>query len=417
MPALEDFWSFPILDSPITTPEKRCVIQRRASFDDLLVRRCARNLFGSGDTDIDNTDDEVVVDGRGGKLSSFTAIDLPTSQDEQSSGQNNPTTHEQTQPKLLTQPEQHQQQCHLLNQTPQSQKQNAVPDTQPQVQSLTHKGKPQEETPNSNQQHYPQQLLPIQQQQISLNIKTPQTPSMLTPSTRKSSRSLQKLQGNVSFEKIVFRHWRYWKQRYVEFDPVSRCIFYWRRESDKLKGRAKCLDGVVSAEVLKSVPGKPDFFHRLKLRYGGGNCTTIMRFVSLEAVTEWAKALSVEPVPEPSTQLHSPATSASHSKSGDEDREKLSWKASVRTTPSKIESAATNEDTDENPEVSRIRGIFASEFRKQSSFRQKRMSTGSRGARSDSCASTECSLFRQSYNSFAGFGGSRNDFPPLATAL
>lgn len=212
----------------------------------------------------------------------------------------------------------------------------------------------------------------------------------------------KQLGAQLHVEKTHFGGWwSVWKPRYVEFQPITKCLFYWRKESAKLRGRAKCFDNVVGCQLLFP-SGKP--YTIMRVSYGGGLAQTKLKFTKREVAEQWANAVAASQVPEPSTKLSYPATPTSGTLQ--------------KATPSSSERRESDSHSDDaiTPQA-QIRSIFRVEFQRQSSklhvkkkkepVRKRQPSDISQRAESDS----EYSLFsRASYST-------REQIPSLTLAL
>jgi len=203
------------------------------------------------------------------------------------------------------------------------------------------------------------------------------------------------LKGSAVLEKPLFRHWCRCKRRYLEFQALSRCIFYWRKESDRDKGRAKCFGDVVGAKLLNNDQLKK--YTVLQVAYAKGKQLANFRFASHQEAARWADELSSLSRCESTVVVNSSQRTRSPSSSCSKQLPTPNRAFGVSQASCTTSSGA---DQGSDP-VLKIRSIFAKELAKQRSNR----TFSKKGSPSGSPHSSMLSIISRDSDKFLSFSG------------
>lgn len=183
----------------------------------------------------------------------------------------------------------------------------------------------------------------------SRTLSCPPTPPVSRPvPTVRTSFDVSELSACVMMEKKVLKRWNRTRRRYIEYQPLSNCIFYWHDAGDRTRRRAKCLEKVTKATVI---PSTNKTYSILQVKHSDGHLTSNLRFASEEEARTWERYLecSRQSVTSGSFVLLS------------------STKQSNTSRDSPCQSYGKIPD-DERDQQLKIQRIFSSEFKKKGSL-------------------------------------------------
>lgn len=156
-------------------------------------------------------------------------------------------------------------------------------------------------------------------------------------------------------EKKLLGGWMRCKKRFLEFQPATRCIRYWHKEGDRCKGRAKCLDQIVS--IKKEAQSK------LVVCYGlnGEQCVNI-RFDNRNEPDKWLEVFDrMTHIENSLDEVEETVARSQYEISNSQSQS--SWES---CSGSHLRKSSTSIDrTRASPKAQKLQNLFGSELRKQ----------------------------------------------------
>lgn len=152
-------------------------------------------------------------------------------------------------------------------------------------------------------------------------------------------------------------YWSAWKPRYVEYQPSTKCMFYWRYEPAKRRGRTKCFENVVGCKLT---------FQKghtiMRVFYNDGHAQAQLKFTDRAVAEQWANAVAGSQVPEPSTKLNHSESYASTSRTA-------SQSLTTSNSSQKMPSSTARRYAEKVVKADQIKSIFSTELKRQTSKR------------------------------------------------